>query len=93
MIQNGAFIKLDSKILGVKSHIGDYKTKKGKIIKAHYTHYDHYLETATEDDLEPKHYVGNFLVKEFAEILHQYLRLPTEKDTHEYKTIQDYFSF
>jgi len=91
MLRNGAFIKLNSRILGVKTHIGDYKTKQGKIIKAHFTHYKHYLETVKDDNLEPKYYDGNFLVKDFAEILHPLLRVPLELDLHEYKTINDYF--
>jgi hypothetical protein len=90
MVEGGAFIKVNSRLIGVKTHVADYKTKSGKIIKAHYTHNNHYLETAKKGDLEPKYYEGNFHIKEFAEQFRSLLRRADEKS--DWKTITDFFN-
>jgi hypothetical protein len=73
----GMFISCDSSKVGLKSQIRDYKTKAGKVFKAHYSIYDNYLGKCSDKEWgdEPQSYNGNFLYKtyeaEFAQWKHQ----------------------
>ena len=53
-------VSCNSKVVGVKSHIGPYTNKKGKTHMAHYTFYNHYLGPCTELGNEPIYYDGRF---------------------------------
>jgi hypothetical protein len=63
----GMFISCDSDRLGLKTVIKDYKTKAGKVFKAHFTIYDSYLGKCSDKEWgdEPKNYNGNFLYKTY----------------------------
>jgi len=68
-------IKEDSKQFGIKTVIKDYIYKqgknKGKVVQAHYTINNKFLEIVKEKNTEPKYYVGNFSywrVKDYYEI-------------------------
>jgi hypothetical protein len=88
----GMFISCDSSKIGLKSQIRDYKTKAGKVFKAHFSIYDNYLGKCSDKEWgdEPKSYNGNFLYKtyeaEFAKWKH-----PIEPQT--FQKLDDLFDF
>ena len=88
----GMFISCDSSKIGLKSQIRDYKTKAGKVFKAHFSIYDNYLGKCSDKEWgdEPKNYNGNFLYKtyeaEFAKWKH-----PIEPQT--FQKLDDLFEF
>lgn len=85
----GMFITCDSKFVGVKTRVGDYTTKAGKVFKAHFSIYNNYLEKCKTPDEEPKNYKGNFLYQTYAEHLEQHLNQSVQS----FNKIEDLFDF
>jgi len=88
----GMFISCDSSKIGVKSYIKDYKTKAGKVFKAHFTIYDSYLGKCSDKEWgdEPKDYNGNFLYKTYETQFLQW-RKPIYPQT--FQKLEDIFEF
>jgi len=85
----GMFITCDSKYVGVKTRVGDYTTKAGKVFKAHFTIYNSFLEKCKNPDEEPKDYKGHFLYKTYAEQLEKYRNHSVQS----FITLEDLFNF
>jgi hypothetical protein len=89
-LKNGIFINCSSKIVEVKTKI--VFTTKANVKKAHYTIYNTFLESVNEKNgSEPKYYVGNFLISQFADKFKSLLH-NSVKEGHTYKNIEDYFN-
>jgi hypothetical protein len=63
-VKNSMMIHCNSAVVGVKTTVAEYISKKGKLSMAHYTVYGHYLGSVRDMGEEPVYYNGNFSVKE-----------------------------
>jgi len=88
----GMFISCDSSKIGVKSYIKDYKTKAGKVFKAHFTIYDSYLGKCSDKEWgdEPKSYIGNFLYKTYET---EFAKWKKPIQPQAFKKLEDLFDF
>jgi hypothetical protein len=87
MCESGAFIKLNSQLLNIKTTIV-HQISKGKNRRVHRTHYNHFQSYAADKE-EPKYYDGNFRIGEFKNILYPMLRSVSKPSA--FKTIADFF--
>ena len=94
-VNSGMFLKCNSSVINLKTKVGIYvpKHKVKNEQYAHYTLYHNYYKSAKSKDEEPIFYSGNFLIKEFKEVLHKKFLLFREKWTPEMqiKDISDIF--
>ena len=90
MCDHGAFIKLNSQLLDIKTNLREI-VAKGKKRIAHYTHYNHFHSYANEGD-EGKFYEGNFRIGEFKNYLYPMLRRNDEWTPSAFKTIASFFN-
>jgi len=87
--KNGVFINCNSKYVGFKTIVKDYTTKSKKTYKAHFTHYDKFLEKCGAEDTEPKDYTGYFL---YAEVFNE-LEKHRNNSVISFTKIEDLFNF
>lgn len=66
---NSMAVYCNSAVFDIKTTIGEYKNKKGKISMAHYTIYGHYLGSVDQMGLEPVYYDGNFNIRKYQLVL------------------------
>jgi hypothetical protein len=85
--KNNAMMKIESSLIGEYSTIGDYKTKSGKVFKAHFTKYGHYYRKCSSPDETPISYKGYFPFKKYKELMR------INKTRGSYTCLEDFIEF